>query len=268
MVVDFTGTIDGEPFQGGEGKDVGIVVGSGQVIEDFDKALLGLTAGADKNAAVTFPSDYPAASLSGKNAEFAIHVRRVEERRLPEVDEAFAASFGVTGDGEVLTALEAEVRKNMERELAERLKSDIKTRVFDALLGANTVAVPRALVEQEIATLQADAMRQMGIKDPKQAPAPERFAPLAQRRVAVGLLVQELMSRHQIRLDDKRVSRRIEELAAPYEKPDEAAQFYRSNRGMMAQVEAAVLEDQVVDFVVDRAKTHEQERTFQQFMGA
>jgi trigger factor len=268
VVVDFTGTIDGEPFQGGDGKDVGIVVGSGQVIEDFDKALLGLTPGADNTAAVTFPSDYPTASLAGKSAQFAIHVQRVEARRLPELDEAFAASFGVSGDGEVLTAREAEVRKNMERELAERLKSDIKTRVFDALLNANAVPVPRALVEQEIATLQADAMRQMGIKDPAQAPAPERFAALAQRRVTVGLLVQELMSRNQIRLDEKRVSQRVEELAAPYEKPDEAAQFYRSNRGMMAQVEATVLEDQVVDFVLERATTREETRTFQQFMGA
>ncbi|HEX5046988.1 MAG TPA: trigger factor [Gammaproteobacteria bacterium] len=268
VVVDFTGTLAGEPFQGGQGKDVAIVVGSGQVIEDFDKALEGMTPGAAKTAPVAFPAHYPTASLAGKNAQFEIRVERVEERRLPELDEAFAASFGVSGGDNVLGALEAEVRKNMERELAERLKAEVKTRVFDSLLRANSVSVPRSLVEQEIDTLQADAMRQMGVKDPKDAPARERFAALAERRVSVGLLVQELLSRNQIRLDEKRVSQRIEELAAPYEKPDEAAQFYRSNRGMMAQVEATVLEDQVVDFVLQRAQSQEQARTFQQFMGA
>ena len=244
------------------------MIGAGQVIEDFDKALVGMEPGEAKTAAVTFPSHYPTASLAGKNAQFDIRVHRVEERRLPELDETFAASFGVGGDGEVLAALRAEVGKNMGRELAERLKTEVKTRVFDSLLRANAVAVPRALVEQEVSTLQGDAMRQMGVKDPKQAPARERFAALAERRVTVGLLVQELLARHNIRLDEKRVSQRIEELAAPYEKPDEAAQFYRSNRGMMAQVEATVLEDQVVDFVLARAQTQEQARTFQQFMGA
>jgi trigger factor len=268
VVVDFTGTVDGEEFQGGQGKEVAIVVGAGQVIEDFDNALVGMTPGASKTAAVAFPAHYPTASLAGKNAQFEIRVHRVEERRLPALDAAFAASFGVAGGDNVLGALEVEVRKNMERELAERLKAEVKTRVFDSLLRANSIVVPRALVEQEINTLQVDAMRQMGIKDPKDAPGRERFAAIAERRVSVGLLVQELLSRHQIRLDEKRVSQRIEELAAPYEKPDEAAQFYRSNRGMMSQVEATVLEDQVVDFVLERAQSTQQSRTFQQFMGA
>jgi trigger factor len=269
VVIDFTGTVDGEPFPGGQGNEVAIVVGAGQVIEDFDKAVVGMTPGETKTAAVVFPSHYPTASLAGKNAQFEIRVHRVDERRLPELDEAFAASFGVGGDGEqVSAALGAEVRKNMERELTERLKTEIKTRVFDSLLRSNAVAVPRALVEQEVSTLQGDAMRQMGVKDPKQAPARERFAALAERRVMVGLLVQELLARHNIKLDAKRVSQRIEELAAPYEKPDEAAQFYRTNRGMMAQVEATVLEDQVVDFVLERAQTKEQARTFPEFMGA
>jgi trigger factor len=268
VVIDFTGTVDGEPFQGGQGNEVAIIVGSGQVIADFDRALVGMAPGETKTAPVTFPADYPTASLAGKDAQFEIRANRVEERRLPELDEAFAASFGVSGGDDILRALEAEVRKNMERELAERLRSDVKTRVFDSLLRANSVAVPRALVEQEIATLQADAMRQMGVKDPKQAPGRERFAALAERRVTIGLLVQELLGLHKIKLDDKRVSKRIDELAAPYEKPDEAAQFYRSNRGMMSQVEATVLEDQVVEFVLERAQAKEQTRTFQQFMGA
>jgi trigger factor len=265
-IVDFDGKIDGEPFQGGQGQDVTIVIGSGQVLADFDKALHGAAAGDTKTTSVSFPKDYPAQNLAGKTAEFEIRVKRVEEQVLPELDDEFAASFGVsTGK---IDGLATEVRANMERELAERLKNETKTRVFDALIRANELAVPRSLVDQEIQSLQADAMRQMGINDPSQAPGRERFQSLAERRVTVGLLIQELIKEHKIRLDQARVERRVMELAAPYEKPDEAAQFYRSNRGMMAQVEAAVLEDQVVDFLLERSKAKDKPLTFKEFMGA
>jgi trigger factor len=265
-VVDFTGKIDGEPFQGGQGKDVSIVIGSGQVLEDFDKAIRGAAAGDSKTATVAFPQSYPTQNLAGKTAEFEIHVQRVEEQVLPELDDEFAVSFGVSTGS--ISGLGTEVRANMERELAERLKQETKTRAFDALIKANQITVPRSLVDQEIQSLQADAMRQMGINDPSQAPARERFQALAERRVTVGLLIQELIKENKIKLDQARVDRRVLELAAPYEKPDEAAQFYRSNRGMMTQVEAAVLEDQVVDLLLERSKAKERAVTFKEFMGA
>ena len=128
--------------------------------------------------------------------------------------------------------------------------------------------MPRALVDQEISTLQGDALRQMGSNDATQAPPRERFEAIAQRRVTVGLLIQELLKEHKIKLDQSRVEQRIKELAAPYEKPDEAAQFYRSDRGMMAQVEASVLEDQVVDFLLARATSITKSMSFKDFMGA
>jgi len=265
VVIDFEGTLDGKPFAGGQGKDVAIVVGGNQVLEDFDNALVGVSAGDTKTASVKFPDNYPTAELAGKQAEFSIKVHRVEERRYPPLDDAFAEVFGVAEGG--LAGLRTEVRKNMERELAERRNTDVKTRVFNALIQANQVTVPRALVEQEIASLQQEAMRQMGIKDPTQAPGPERFAGLAERRVKIGLLIQEVLRTHKITLDPARVDKRVQELAAPYEKPEEAAQYYRSNRGMMAQVEAAVLEDQVADFLLEHAKTTEKQHTFQEFMG-
>jgi trigger factor len=265
VVVDFVGSVDGVPFQGGEAKEVGIVVGSGQVLADFDQALIGMRAGETKSAKVAFPKDYSAANLAGQEARFEITVHRVEERQLPAIDETFAVSFGVA-DGTV-ASLRGEVRKNMERELSERLKSEVKTRAFDALIRANRVTVPRALVEHEIDGLQAEALRQMGGKDPKQAPARERFATLAERRVTVGLLVQEILARHKLKLDQARVDERVKELASPYEKPEEAAHFYRSNRGMMAQVEAGVFEDQVVDFLLEQAKVKDKTLTFQEFMG-
>ncbi len=264
-VVDFTGTIDGEPFQGGEGKDVSIVVGGGQVLAEFDQALRGVAPGGMTTATVNFPADYAAANLAGKTAAFAITVKRVEEQQLPDLDDAFATSFGLSGGAALLRS---EVRKNMERELAERIRAQTKTRAFDALIGANEVATPRALVDQEIDSLQADALRQMGSEDPKQAPARERFESLARRRVAIGLLIQELLKQHKIKLDQTRVDQRVKEMAAPYEKPDEAAQYYRGNRGMMLQIEAAVLEDQVVDFLVEHAVRKTQALSFKDFMGA
>jgi trigger factor len=262
--VDFAGTIDGESFEGGDGKGIGIVLGSGQVLKEFDRALVGVRAGEGTTATVVFPDNYPATPLRGRTAVFAIDVKKVEERKLPELDDAFAESFGLEGGA---ASLRGEVRKNMERELSERLRADTKTRAFDALINANRIVLPRALVEQEINTLQADALRQMGSNDAQQAPR-ERFEGVAQRRVTVGLLIQELLREHKIKLDQPRVEQRIKELAAPYEKPEEAAQFYRGDRGMMAQLEASVLEDQVVDFLLSRARCATKSMTFKDFMGA
>jgi trigger factor len=264
-VVDFTGRIDGEAFAGGEGKDAAIVVGAGQVLKEFDRALHGLSAGATTKVQVPFPADYHAANLAGKTAEFEIAVKSVSAKRLPELDDAFATSFGIEGGA---ATLRTEVRNNMARELAERLKAETKTRVFDALIGANEVPLPRALVDQEIDGLQAEALRRMGSTDPHHAPARARFEDVAARRVTVGLLIQELLKQHKLKLDQQRIEQRIKELAAPYEKPDEAAQFYRGNRGMMAQVEASVLEDQVVDFVTERANRKTEALTFEAFIGA
>jgi trigger factor len=214
---------------------------------------------------VLFPQDYPAKNLAGKTAVFAIDLKKVEERQLPPLDDEFAAAFGLAGGA---SALRGEVRNNMERELKERLRAETKTRAFDALIAANRIVVPRALVEQEVSTLQADALRQMGSTDPSQAPPRERFEAAALRRVTVGLLVQEILREHKIKLDQSRVEQRVKELAAPYEKPEEAAQFYRSDRGMMAQIEASVLEDQVVDFLLSQASCTTKNVSFKDFMGA
>src|SRR5688572_19591398 len=265
VTVDFAGTSDGEPFEGGNGKGIGIVIGSGQVLKDFDEALHGVKAGERTTATVLFPPEYPTKSLAGKTAEFAIEVAKVEERQLPELDDTFAEGFGIAGGA---GSLRGEVRNNMQRELKERLRAETKRHAFDALIAANRIVLPRSLVEQEISTLQAEALRQMGSNDPNQAPPRERLEGAAQRRVTIGLLIQELLREHKIKLEQPRVEQRIKELAAPYEKPDEAAQFYRSDRGMMAQVEASVLEDQVVDFLLSRARCTTKNISFKDFMGA
>ena len=203
IVVDFTGRLDGEPFEGGEAKEITITIGSSQVIEDFDKALEGLGAGDQKTVEVQFPDDYGVETLKGRKAEFDITAHRVEEKVLPELDEEFAKLFGVEEGG--LDALRNEVRSNMQRELDERLKNHVKTQMLDALLEANEVTTPKALVDDEIRNLQQDAMRRMGIEDESGAPPPERFEAAAQRRVAVGLLLQELIRANGIELDRPRV---------------------------------------------------------------
>jgi trigger factor len=265
VLVDFVGKIDDEPFEGSEGKDVLVVIGAGQVIEDFDKALRGLAAGARKSAKVKFPKEYGVANLAGKKAVFDIDVKQIEEKALPDLDEEFFAAFGVTEGG--VDELKTEVRKNMQRELDERLRAETKTRALNALLEANKIDVPNALVLQEIHNLQADAMQRMGIQDPQQAPAAENFREAALKRVQLGLLVQELIAAHKIELDRGKVDRRIEELTAPYEKPQEAAQLYRSSRELMAQVESSVLEDQVVAFLLEQGKPKQKTLSFEEFMG-
>jgi trigger factor len=264
VVVDFVGTLDGEPFEGGTGEEVPIVVGAGQVVQDFDQGLEGLAPGESKTVEVEFPQDYPSEALAGKKTEFRVEARRIEEKVLPEIDAEFAKLFGVEEGG--IEALRAEVRKNMQRELDERLKASAKSRTFDALLAANQVPLPQSLVAEEIRSLQLDTARRLGIQDAAQLPPPERFESTAKRRVAIGLLLQELIRKNGIELDRARVQRRIDELAAPYEKPQEAAQIYRGSRELMAQVESGVLEDQVVEHVLEQASTAEKTLGFAEFM--
>lgn len=266
VVVDFSGRIDGEPFEGGEGQGVKLVLGSGQVIKDFDQALHGLAAGESKTAEVDFPADYKSSELAGKHATFDIKVQRVDELELPDIDATFMAAFG-NADGD-LDNFRADVRKNMQRELDERLRAATKNNVLDALHAAHTIELPRAPVEQEIHILQHDAMRRMGIPDHDhdRHPSAEPFRPLAEKRVRLSLLVQELIVKEKIVLDRGRIEQRIQELAAPYEKPAEAAQLYRSNQELMTQIESSVLEDQVVDHLIANGKTEVRSFAFDEFM--
>jgi trigger factor len=265
VTVDFLGKIDGETFAGGEGKDVPIVLGGGQVVEDFDAALLGVAQGEEKTAKVKFPKNYGVASVAGNKAVFEIRVKGVEEQVLPAIDAEFLAAFGVTEGG--LPELKVEVRKNMQRELDERVRVHMRAHALNALLEGNRIEVPKALVTQEVQGLQAEAMRRLGVQDREKAPPAETFRDHATRRVQLGLLVQEVIRAHKVELDRARVDRRIEELSAPYEKPHEAAQLYRSSRDLMTQVESAVLEDQVVEFLLERGKVKDKTTTFDEFMG-
>ena len=264
VIVDFVGKIGKEAFEGGEGKQVKIVLGADQVLDDFEMALIGAKAGEQKTAKVKFPKDYGAEAVAGKKAIFEIDVHEVQELELPEVDDEFMAAFGVD-EGDI-DAFRADVRKNMQRELDQRIRETSKSNVLDVLHDAHHIDLPRTLVDQEAHSLQHEAMRQYGIEDHAKAPPLDTFRPLAERRVRLSLLVQELIAKEKIVLDRARVDERIQELASPYEIPEEAARLYRSNKDLMAQVESAVLEDQVVDFLIEHGQTERTKLSFDDFM--
>ena len=264
VVVDFDGTIDGEPFEGGEGREVPVVVGAGQVVEGFDKALRKVAAGQSKTAKVKFPKDYPVADLAGKRAAFEISVHRVEEKQIPQVDEEFLEAMGIEEGG--VDTLKAELRSNMERELNERLRGASRAAAFEALLRLNKIDVPSVLVQEETAGMQAEAMRRMGVDDVEKAPPASSFEVSARRRVALGLLVREMIREHEIELDRSLVNERIVELSAPYEDAQRVAQTYRGSPELMSQVESGVLEDQVADYIIEHGKTREKRVGFKEFM--
>jgi len=264
VIVDFVGMISDQVFEGGEGTEVPIELGAGQVLEGFENALRGAVAGQSKKAKVKFPKDYPAAELGGKKAVFDITIHRVEEKILPEINDEFLDTFGIKEGG--LQALRSNVTTNMERELEQRMKVEIKRRALDALLKMNNIEVPRALVEQEISSLQTEGMRRLGIEDPEKAPPRTNFQVAAERRVALALLVQNLITEQGIEVDHDRVDGRIKEITAAFDKPEEMARAYHSNRELMAQVESSILEDQVVDCLMKHAKTKNKSIEFKKFM--
>lgn len=257
IIIDFSGTVDGETFEGGASEDYPIVIGQGQMLPDFEKGVTGLKAGDSKEIDVNFPDDYQA-DLAGKKAVFKIDVKTVSEGILPEIDKDFVESFGITsGDVEELNS---EVRKNLETNLASTLTSTLRQNTFDALLEQNEVELPFKMVQEEagrIAEQEKNQMVQQGL-DPKlleQMPAPdfEVMRPQAEKRVELGLIIMEIVRANDIKPDDKRVKERVETMAASYQDPTEFVNYYMQNKEALAQVQSIVLEEQVVDFLIEGA---------------
>jgi len=265
VVVDFAGRSGGVAFDGGTGTDMSVVIGSGQVIEDFENALVGMTKGAHKTAPVKFPANYGSADLAGKDAEFDLTVKSIEEPVLPAIDETFAQSFGV-GDGS-LAVLRAEVRKSMEREAATAVRNKVRTQVFEALQRDNEVELPNALVDEQIQQLQLDLLQRMGRTDASQMPPRDPFVEPARRRVKLGLLIGELIRRENISVDRGRVMSRLEEAAAGYPDPAEAQRAWLQNPDAMRQIETSVMEDLAVDWVLANAKVTDKPVPFQELTG-
>jgi trigger factor len=264
VVMDFTGLVDGAEFEGSKGEDVAVLLGGGRMLKDFETGIAGMKAGEDRQIDVRYPDDYHNTSLAGKVAKFDVHMKKVEEQRLPELDDAFCLEYGVTEGG--IEQLRSEVRDNMKRELEQNVRARMKQQLLDRLLEANPVDVPKSLVDAQVREMQIDTARRIGAKDASQVPPPDPFVEPARRRVALGLLVGEVIKANGIKLDRKLVEARLAELAASYPDPDAVLKTYRQNPEAMRQVENIVIEDQVVDFLLERARLTEQPATFKDVM--
>jgi trigger factor len=243
VTIDFEGTVDGNAFAGNKADKIPLVLGSNTMIPGFEDQLVNASAGEEKTLDITFPEDYPSAEVAGKAARFAVKVHSVSEMSLPEIDDEFARAFGITEGG--VEALTREITNNMERELKGLIKSKLKNQVFDGLLMSNPVDVPATLVDSEIATLQQ-------AEDSKGLDA-DALRSRAEKRVRLGVIVSEIAKLNQIQIDPDRVRELVETIAASYEKPEEVVQWYYGNQEMLSGVQSAVIEEQVVEWIIEHS---------------
>jgi trigger factor len=267
VVIDYQGRIGGKPFDGSDGTDINVLIGSKQSMPELEEGLRGATAGESRTVSVPFPAEHPNKAVAGQTAELQVTIKRVEEQSLPAVDEEFGRAYGVEEGG--VEALRAEVRKSMERELSDVIRNRVRGQVLDALYRQNPVDIPRALLEEQVQQLQIDTARRMGVKDASQIPAREPFEEPARRRVALGLLMSQIVQAEQIKLDRERVQTRLGDLIAGYPEPqqEEARRAYLQNQDAMRQIESAALEDQVVEWVLGRANITDKPMTFKEITG-
>jgi trigger factor len=226
--------------------------------------LIGAVAGEQREIGVDFPSDYRAAELAGKHASFKVSVKSVEEPVVPELDEEFCKAFGVTEGG--IPKLREEVAANMHRELEQALRNRNKAAVLEKLLQANPIDVPNSLLEGQIRDMQIEALRRAGAKDASQAPPREPLVEPARQRVAIGLLLKEIVKHEKLQLDPVRVNARLDEVAGSYGDAAALKRAYQQNADAMRQVESLALEDQVVDWILAHAKVHEVRSSFRELM--
>ena len=243
VTVDFEGRIDGETFQGGSATGIPFVIGQGRMLKEFEDGVKGAKAGEAKS----------------------VTVQKVEEQKLPELNDEFCAAFGITEGG--IEALRKEVLESMERELANAIRGKVRTQVLDKLHDANPIDVPKGMIAETVQSMQIDFARRMGIRDPQQLPAPESMQEPARRRVALGLVVGELIRAQGIKVDRERVNEKLNEAVGMHPNPDELRRQYLQNAEAMRQIESAALEDQLIDWVLSQAKVTEVPSTFSELTG-
>lgn len=266
--IDFTGTIDGEKFEGGESKGTNLVLGSKRMIPGFEDGLAGLNAGEEKTLCLTFPEDYHSNDFAGKAVEFAVTVNSVSESVLPELNDDFFASFDISEGG--LEAFREEVASNMARELKNAGKNNIKNQVIEGLLKTHNVEVPKALISNEVNALRQQAMQQFGGGqniDPSMLPD-DLFNGQAERRVALSLIMNEIVSSNDLKPEPDAVRALVEEMAESYEKPEEVVKWYYSDNEQLANIEALALEESVIDMIVNAAKVSEANVSYEEALQA
>ncbi|HWJ95883.1 MAG TPA: trigger factor [Telluria sp.] len=269
VTVDFVGKIDGVEFAGGKADNYPFVLGEGRMLPEFEAATVGLKVGESKTFPLPFPEDYHGKDVAGKTAEFTITLKKLEWAHLPEVDAEFAKSLGIeNGD---LAKMREDIKLNLEREVNARIKSRNKEAVMDALVKAVELDVPKAMVEQDsqrLAEMTRQDMAQRGM-DAKQMQFPlELFAPKAERRVRLGLILGQLVGDNNLQATSEQVKAQIEDFAQSYEDPKEVLKYYYSDRRRLAEIEALVLEENVVNYVLGKAKVSSKDVAFDELMGS
>ncbi len=268
VTVDFTGRIDGNEFPGGKGTDVAVVLGEGRLLPEFEAGLAGASTGEQKTFSVTFPADYAGREVAGKTASFDAVVKKVEEPKLPEIDSEFAKSLGVA-DGDT-AKMRAEIRANVEREVKNRIESDLKQKVMQALIDSTRLELPKSLVEMELQRLvqqtRAD-MESRGLKMEQLPVNPEAFEQQARRRVALGLILGELVKVHGLSAKPEQVRALVEEHAQSYEHPHEVVKWLYSEPQRLGEFEGLAVESNVVSWVLSHAKVEDKAVSFDELMG-
>ena len=269
VTVDFEGKIDGEPFAGGKADDFQFLVGEGQMLKEFEDAVRGMKSGESKTFPLAFPADYHGKDVAGKTADFLVTVKKIEAAHLPEVNDALAKSLGVA-EGTV-AALQADIKKNLEREVKSRLAARNKQAVMDVLVAKAELDLPKSIVQAEIDRMVEGAradLKARGIKDADKAPVPaELFQTQAERRVRLGLVVAELVRANALHATPEQIKTHVDDLAASYERPEDVKRWYLGDNRRMAEVEAVVIENNVTDFVLSKAKVSEKTVSFEELMG-
>jgi len=268
VIVDYRGSLDGTPFEGGSATHFTFTLGEGRMLPEFEAAVRGMKAGESKTFPLTFPADYRAPDLAGKTAQFEVTVRKVEAPKLPAVDAEFAKSLGVA-DGD-LAKMREEIRANLEREVGVRLRNRTRESVMNALLASTSFEVPKTLVHEEQRRLAEMARADLAARGAqmKDAPLPlELFAAQAERRVRLGLLLAELVRKENLQARQDQIRKAIEEIAQSYERPAEVIQWYLGSRERIAEIEGVVLEDNVVQWVLQRARVVDTPVAFSELMG-
>jgi len=269
VTVDFEGKIDGEPFSGGKAEAFQFIVGDGQMLKEFEAAVRGMKAGESKTFQLAFPADYHGQDVAGKTADFMVTVKKIEAAHLPEVDGDLAKSLGIAEAS--VEGLRADIRKNLDREVKTRLMGRNKQVVMDALLSKAELDLPQSSVKAEVARLIENAradLKQRGMKDADKAPIPEDvFIPQAERRVRLGLVVASLVHTNALQAKPEQIKSHIDELASSYEKPADVVRWYYGDNRRMADVEGMVIESNVTEFVLSKAKVSEKTISFDELMG-
>ncbi|MFK7855899.1 MAG: trigger factor [Granulosicoccus sp.] len=264
IVIDFIGRIEGEEFDGGKAEKAPLVLGSNSMIPGFESQLVGLSAGAQKTIQVTFPEDYQADHLAGKETEFDITVHEVKESNLPELDEELVKSFGIE-DG-TIESLRADIVQNMERELKQRVEGEIKKQIMDGLVDLNPIDVPGSLVSEEIKRQKEQLMQQMPADSDSSMLSDDLFTEQATRRVQLGLVVGEVIQQNDIKADAAAVRSQVEQLASSYQDPQQVIDYYYGNPEMLKNIEGLVLEEAVSAAVLEVATVTDNPTTFKDIM--